>query len=345
MLAKSVAAVAVCAALISSPWAANAAQEGFYIGAAGGVNVLPEDSKLGSQDADLEWGGAGLGALGYAFNNGFRVEGEFGFRQNDIDGISGSTGGTGQYQTSTFMGNLLYDFDRFGLPITPYLGVGVGAGRVSARGVGPVTGGTIDDSDTGFAFQGIAGAALDLNRYLTLTADYRHVRIPDLSFNTSGGGSVDSDYATNQFMVGVRFRFAPPEAKPAPPPPAPAAQPAPPPTPAPAPKAEEFIVFFDFDSSALTPEAQGILQSAADAAKKGNLTRIVLTGHADRAGPADYNFDLSRRRADAVKAELIRLGLPGGEITVEPKGEAEPLVPTADGVPEPQNRRVEILMK
>jgi outer membrane protein OmpA-like peptidoglycan-associated protein len=71
----------------------------------------------------------------------------------------------------------------------------------------------------------------------------------------------------------------------------------------------------------------------------------VLTGHADRAGPSDYNFGLSRRRADAVKAELVRLGVSSAEITTEAKGESEPLVPTADGVPEAQNRRVEILMR
>jgi OOP family OmpA-OmpF porin len=118
--------------------------------------------------------------------------------------------------------------------------------------------------------------------------------------------------------------------------------------PAPAPAAarpEEFLLFFDLDSAQLTPEARDIVQSAADTAKKGNYTRFILTGHADRAGSADYNLALSRRRADAVKDALVGLGLPAGEITVEAKGEAEPLVPTADGVQEPQNRRVEILMR
>jgi len=123
-----------------------------------------------------------------------------------------------------------------------------------------------------------------------------------------------------------------------------AAQPAPAPAPTAA-RPEEFLVFFDFDSSALTPEATAIVKSAADTAKKGGYSRIVVTGHADRAGPAEYNFALSRRRADTVEAELVRLGLPSSEIVVEAKGETEPLVPTADGVPEAQNRRVEILMR
>jgi OOP family OmpA-OmpF porin len=344
MLGKTVAVVAVCAALIAGPLAAEAADKGFYLGGAGGYNFLPEDSGLGSADADLDGDWAGLGALGYAFANGLRLEGEFGYRENDVDSISGVSGGTGTYRTSTFMTNLLYDFHRDGWPVTPYVGVGLGAARVALGGVTPVASSTINDSDVGFAMQGIVGASLDLNRYFALTADYRHIRVPDLTFKTAGGTNVDSDYVTNQIMVGLRFRFAPAEAKPEPKPMAQPAAPKPMPAPPP-PQPEEFLVFFDFDSSKLTKEAMDIVKSAAAAAKKGNYARIVLTGHADRAGPVDYNFGLSQRRANAVKAELVRLGVSATEITTEAKGETEPLVPTADGVPEPQNRRVEILMK
>ena len=115
--------------------------------------------------------------------------------------------------------------------------------------------------------------------------------------------------------------------------------------PAAAPKAEQYLVFFDFDSAKLTPEAIDIVKSAADTAKKESSPDIMLIGHADRAGSADYNLALSGRRADAVKAELVDLGLSPNAITTEAKGEAEPLVPTADGVAEPQNRRVEILVQ
>lgn len=344
MLAKTVAA-AVCVAVVASPWAAGAADKGFYVGAAGGYNV-PFDSDIGSNEADLESDWAGLGALGYAFANGLRLEGEFGYRTNDVDSLSGHSGTSGDIDTTTFMTNLLYDFDRFGWPVTPYVGVGVGAARVASSITATTPANRINDSDFGFAYQGILGASMALNRYLALTADYRFVHVPDFTLRNSAGTDLDSDYMTNQFMVGIRFKFAADEPKAAPPAPTPAAEPKPAPTPAPAaPKEEEFIVFFDFDSSALTPEARNILRSAADAAKQGNYTRIVLTGHADRAGPSDYNFGLSRRRADAVKAELVRLGVSSAEITTEAKGESEPLVPTADGVPEAQNRRVEILMR
>jgi OmpA-OmpF porin, OOP family len=346
MLAKFAAAVAIGAAFVAMPMTAGAADNGFYVGGAGGYNI-PLDSDLGSSTAELDSDWAGLGALGYAFANGLRLEGEFGYRTNDVDKITGFSGTSGKINTSTFMTNLLYDFHLGGLPITPYIGAGVGAARATVHGTTTTPAMTINDSDFGFAWQGIAGASYDLNRYFALTADYRFVNAPDLTFKNTSGTKLDSDYTTNQIMVGIRFRFAPAE-KMAEAKPEPMAEPKPMPKPAPvpaAPQPEDFLVFFDFDSSKLTPEALGILKSAAEAAKKGHYTRIKLTGHADRAGPANYNFDLSRRRADAVKAEMIRLGVSSAEITTEAKGETEPLVPTADGVPEPQNRRVEILMK
>ena len=75
------------------------------------------------------------------------------------------------------------------------------------------------------------------------------------------------------------------------------------------------------------------------------MTRITITGHADRAGPDSYNQQLSTRRAEAVKNELVSLGIPGSEIGVQAQGESDPLVETSDGVAEPQNRRVEIVLE
>ena len=54
---------------------------------------------------------------------------------------------------------------------------------------------------------------------------------------------------------------------------------------------------------------------------------------------------LSQRRAEAIKAELVKNGVPANEISVVAKGESQPLVPTADGVREPQNRRVQIVFQ
>jgi outer membrane protein OmpA-like peptidoglycan-associated protein len=73
-------------------------------------------------------------------------------------------------------------------------------------------------------------------------------------------------------------------------------------------------------------------------------TRIEVDGHADRSGSPTYNQGLSMRRAQAVAGELVRLGVPRTAIDIKAFGDTRPLVPTAAGVREPQNRRVEIIM-
>jgi OOP family OmpA-OmpF porin len=115
--------------------------------------------------------------------------------------------------------------------------------------------------------------------------------------------------------------------------------------PPPPPKAaapDRYLVFFDWNKATLTPEARRVIASAAEAYKSTGKATIVATGYTDLSGPAAYNQKLSVRRADAVKAELVRLGVPATSITAIGRGESNPLVPTADGVREPQNRRVEI---
>lgn len=126
--------------------------------------------------------------------------------------------------------------------------------------------------------------------------------------------------------------------------PAVAAMPAPAPSPAPA-APKTYLVFFDFDKSDLTPEGQIIVKNAADNATKSNTTRISVTGHTDTVGSDAYNLRLSKRRALSVQQELVRDGVSRSEIAIFAKGKSEPLVPTADGVKEPQNRRVQIVLE
>lgn len=104
----------------------------------------------------------------------------------------------------------------------------------------------------------------------------------------------------------------------------------------------DFLVFFDFDSDTLTPEAQAIVNQAAANAKNLNATRIIATGHTDTSGSAEYNMGLSLRRAEAVRNELVLSGIPEASIELVAKGQTQPLIATPDGVREPQNRRVEI---
>ncbi len=109
--------------------------------------------------------------------------------------------------------------------------------------------------------------------------------------------------------------------------------------------ARTYLVFFDWDRADLTDRARQIIAEAAANAPRVQTTRIEVAGHADRSGTPQYNQRLSRRRADNVAAELVRQGVSRNIISIEAFGESRPLVPTADGVREPQNRRVEIVLR
>ncbi|WP_291734173.1 OmpA family protein [Bradyrhizobium sp.] len=101
-------------------------------------------------------------------------------------------------------------------------------------------------------------------------------------------------------------------------------------------------MFFDWDKSDITPEAAAILDRAVEAFQTTGQARVTLAGHADKSGSDKYNQGLSQRRAAAVKTYMAGKGVPDGSIATEAFGESRPLVETADGVREPQNRRVEI---
>jgi hypothetical protein len=103
-----------------------------------------------------------------------------------------------------------------------------------------------------------------------------------------------------------------------------------------------YWVFFEFDRSDLRPDAREVVAEAAESFKRTGSTRISLIGNADRTGSPAYNERLSFRRADAVRAELERLGVPASVITISAEGENAPIVPTADGVREARNRYVAI---
>lgn len=107
-----------------------------------------------------------------------------------------------------------------------------------------------------------------------------------------------------------------------------------------------YIVFFDWDSTVITPDASTILDSAATAtAGCTNANTFSVSGYADRSGPDRYNMGLSQRRADVVRDYLAGHGAPGANIMTHAFGETNPRVPTADGVRELQNRRVEITVQ
>jgi outer membrane protein OmpA-like peptidoglycan-associated protein len=141
----------------------------------------------------------------------------------------------------------------------------------------------------------------------------------------------------NSFLFGVRYAFG---VEPPPPPPAPAKVVAPAPAPA-----RTYLVFFDWDKADLSARAKQIIGEAAANVARVQVTRIEVSGYADRTGTAAYNQKLSMKRAENVAAELVHLGVQKSLISVQAFGDTHPLVPTAEGVREPQNRRVEIVLK
>lgn len=103
----------------------------------------------------------------------------------------------------------------------------------------------------------------------------------------------------------------------------------------------EYLVFFDWNKSKITPAADKTLGDAV--AAWGKTPRIHVIGHTDTSGSPKYNQRLSERRAAEVKTALVKKGVAAANITTEGKGEAALLVKTKDGVREPSNRRAQVL--
>jgi opacity protein-like surface antigen len=183
------------------PAAAQQAGPGGYIAGGGGLSVLQDARTQGSASATHQFdpGWLGLGAAGYAFDSGFRMEGELGYRRNEADG------GAGHAQAWTLMGNALYDF-KTGTRFTPYVGAGVGGARLKFDDI-PAGATSIDDSDTVLAYQGLAGIAYHLDSNVTFDLGYRYLGTERPSFRTRAGGSVDSEYDNHAVMLGLRYQF------------------------------------------------------------------------------------------------------------------------------------------
>jgi outer membrane protein OmpA-like peptidoglycan-associated protein len=305
-------------------------------------------------------GPVGVVSLGYGFGNGLRVEIEGNYRENRVRRTTGTpfpTASGGNELTYGGMGNVFYDFDPgllFGvpLPVQPYIGVGAGYAetqflRVTNYGTNFSYFQKSNDTAGNFAYQGILGAAYPIESVpgLYLTTEYRYFGVLDGStyhgaIDTARGRSYIETKTTNQsnhsILFGVRYAFN--AAAPPPPAPAPVAAPAPAPS-------RSYLVFFDWDRYNLTDRARQIIKEAAENSTRVQYTRLEVNGYTDTSGTAAYNQRLSVRRAQAVAAELVRNGVPRNAITVQGFGETHLLVQTGPNVREPQNRRVEIIIR
>ena len=110
--------------------------------------------------------------------------------------------------------------------------------------------------------------------------------------------------------------------------------------------AVSLMVVFATGSAALSPEAEGLVASLARALANPDLarSRFRIEGHTDTVGSAAMNLALSERRAEAIESLMVGRGIADAAISTRAEGEENPRVPTADGVRELQNRRVEILV-
>lgn len=124
-------------------------------------------------------------------------------------------------------------------------------------------------------------------------------------------------------------------------------KPAPPQTPAAAaPSPADYLVFFAFDSAVVSDAGKKILSDVvADFKKRGASATVAINGHTDTAGTNAYNLGLSKRRAEAVRSELVKLGVPANKMVVTFFGEDMLRVKTPDNKPEAGNRRVNITVK
>ncbi len=355
------------------------AYEGLYgaIGAGlsyfGYENDVSNDHQGGSgpitfdSDSDYDNGIGIYAALGLAHGNGIRTELEYSYRSADIDqidpkaGFAGIPAGSiaGDTKIHALMVNGLYDFDGMAdKGITPYVGAGIGIGRVNHRISG--TNGPLSiaygDFDYNFAYQGIAGVAVGLAEGLALDLSYRYFNMIGNSYEgalINGLPSVvKANAGSHNFFAGLRWNFGdstPPvqykdcwDGSSVPitaecPPQIIEEQAA-------SLDPIEFTVYFDYDKSNLTPQASTLIQEAASRALQNDIETVVVAGNTDTSGSSAYNQALSERRARVVREALVANGVPADRIRTEAYGESNLAKPTADGVREPLNRRSEVVI-
>ena len=297
------------------------------------------------------------GGIGIRINPLFRSDITVdGINRLDIEGNNSKVSGiTSSAHVGSVVGLLNGYFDLNGMwPDTfgrfqPYIDAGVGVARNDlsrtsfAAGNGATLGSVTSHAYTDFAWGAGAGVACAIRPNLLVDLGYKYLDLGEMhsgtTFLVAGTGRnttrMVADLKVHTVMIGLRWEFGPtPVAAPAPPPPPPAAV---------VPSQQTFIVFFEFDKSTLTPDGRQVVDSAAAAFRQGR-SNVAIAGYTDLAGTQQYNLALSKRRADAVKAALVEDGVPAAAIDESWHGKENPRVPTADGVREPQNRRVEIRM-
>ena len=193
---------------------------GWYFSAFGGANWL-DSTAFGVFSGDdffiknkYDTGFVVGGAIGYDFGQamgplGMRLEAEVSYRDNDvdkhtIDGVA-QTPSNGSTSALAGMGNILFDLNT-GSPFTVYGGGGVGVANVEFDGHGTIAT-LMDDDDTVFAWQAIAGVGYEISPGWIIDVQYRYFNASDASLANNDNDTSSIDYESHAVLGGVRIKF------------------------------------------------------------------------------------------------------------------------------------------
>ncbi len=331
-------AMAVAAALVSMSAAQASEFDGAWLGAKAGLNNTKANA-VDTQNATTY----GLGG-GYNWNVSSFELGVDAFA--DFNGSKNHNSGTFNY------GSKAYGLDfKYGLPMGKWMPYGkLGYAKTAADGVA-----------SGFSssqLHSALGVEYKFAPHWTVAGEYSAGSAKNSSGNqlTNSNLTIGVNYYFNSPYVApvMAAVVAPIVMKPAPAPApvvAPAPVPAPVVAPAPAPKPVPKVVFkpitiegasFATGSAKLKPAAHKQLDTAVDFAAKNPDANLTVEGYTDNRGKEKANEVLSTKRADAVKAYLVKKGVAANRITAVGKGSAKPLGDNTTEAGRAQNRRVEI---
>lgn len=110
-------------------------------------------------------------------------------------------------------------------------------------------------------------------------------------------------------------------------------------------RAESFVLYFVEGKDELTDDSKRLADQILAAIARRAVPDVLVVGHSDTVGSDQVNDALSLRRAEAIRTMLIERGVPADDVRAFARGKRELAVPTPDGVAEPRNRRVEIVVR
>jgi outer membrane protein OmpA-like peptidoglycan-associated protein len=343
--------IALLAAIAAAP--AFAADEshgpsGPYGQVAGGGNYAREqDFGTAGGSLDYEAGGLGSLSLGYAFANGLRPEVEYALRRNDADDASGYAEANGA------MANLWYDLraPSFAPRLRPYVGGGAGGAEVSLEEFAGPTGARRDAEETVTAYQAGAGVSYDATRNLVLSLGYRFLETEKAQFadavaatpavglvpGTPGSAAIEERYRSDGVLAGLRYVFGGRDGAPRTASAEPAGAEA---------AAFETVVLrpvnFQVNRAELTDPSKATLDEIAQRLASHQDMKVLIEGYTDASGSAQYNKQLGRQRAEAVRAYLAGRGVAAGNMEIASRGPANPVADNATEEGRARNRRAEL---